>query len=295
MNKEIIFDSKERKKYLKEFNAKYPEHQSGIIGRSILGKDIDYYKIGEGKKNIVVVGAHHGMEYLTASALYDFVDFLCENAARDRVWNGINLAFLVRRFAFWIIPCINPDGVELNVNGLEKSPLRDRQIKMNGGSLDFGEWQANARGVDLNHNYNFGFAEYKKIERELSVFAGKTRYAGEYPESEPETKALCNLIRTLLPTAVVSLHSQGREIYFKPETDRHRRIAEGLAKSVGYKLSVPEGCAAYGGLSDYTGGVLGIPSFTVEVGKGKNPLPLSELRGICDAVRKLLVFLPTRL
>ena len=60
----------------------------------------------------------------------------------------------------------------------------------------------------------------------------------------------------------------------------------------GYNLSHADGYAAYGGLSDYTGGELDIPSFTVELGHGKNPLPLSEYKGACDAVKKILLMLP---
>lgn len=295
MQKEFTFDVGKRKEYLKRFNKEYPCYDTGLLGRSILGKDIDYYKIGNGKKHIVAVGAHHGMEYITAAALYSFVDFLAEKATRGMIWNGINLEFLLKKFTYWIIPCINPDGVDMNINGIEKTPLYERQLRMNGGSLNFSDWQSNARGVDLNHNYNWGFFEYKRAEEENGIQAGKTRFAGEYPESEPETKALANLIRTVSPCAVVSFHSQGEEIFAKPESESTKRLAERLAVSVGYKFSTAEGLASYGGLSDYTGGVLGIPSFTVEVGKGKNPLPDSSLRGICDVVRKLLVFLPTRL
>ena len=39
-----------------------------------------------------------------------------------------------------------------------------RGLKYNQQSDDFSHWQANARGVDLNHNYDSGFYEYKKIE-----------------------------------------------------------------------------------------------------------------------------------
>ena len=78
MQKEFIPERERREEYLKRFGEKYPQYESGIIGRSILGKDIDYYKIGSGRRHIVAVGAQHGTEYITASALYDFIDFLCE-------------------------------------------------------------------------------------------------------------------------------------------------------------------------------------------------------------------------
>jgi hypothetical protein len=161
--------------------------------------------------------------------------------------------------------------------------------------LDFSEWQANARGVDLNHNYEAGFFEYKRLEEAEGITAGKTRFSGEYPESEPETRALASFIRTLMPEAIVSLHTQGEEIFSKPDTEYVERIAGRLGRSSGYKTSVAEGLSAYGGLCDYTGSVLNIPSFTVELGRGKNPLPYSSLGAIPDKVRNLLIFLPTYL
>ena len=123
MQKEFIPERERREEYLKRFGEKYTQYESGIIGRSILGKDIDYYKIGSGRRYIVAVGAHHGTEYITASALYDFIDFLCEKATRGASWNGINLPFLLQKFTYWIIPCLNPDGVDMRLCGIEKTPL----------------------------------------------------------------------------------------------------------------------------------------------------------------------------
>ena len=153
-------------------------------------------------------------------------------------------------------------------------------------------WQANARGVDLNHNYDYRFSEYKRIEEERDISAGPTLYSGEYPESEPETRCVANLVRTVAPRAVVSLHAQGEEIYAFPHTKRVKRIAGRLAGMCGYSLSVPDGTASYGGLSDYSGS-LGIPSFTFEVGKGKNPLPESLISEVFIRVRDAIALLPT--
>ena len=295
MQKEFVPDREGREAYFTEFREKYPQEACGIIGRSILGKDIDYYRIGTGKRHVVAVGAHCGTEYITASALYDFVGFLCEKAARGAVSGGINIPFLLQKFTYWIIPCLNPDGVDMNLCGIEKTPLYERQLRMNGGSADFSAWQANARGVDLRYNYNCGFAAYKRREEEKHIQPGGAYYSGEYPESEPETKSLANLLRTLAPVATVSFHSPGAEISVSPKTEYARRVAERLASSVGYENSSAESVAACEGFSGYAGEMLGIPSFTVKLGRGENPLADSANCGMYDALRKMLVFLPTRL
>jgi g-D-glutamyl-meso-diaminopimelate peptidase len=157
------------------------------------------------------------------------------------------------------------------------------------------DWQANARGVDLNHNYSYGFGEYKKIEFEREIAPGKTLFSGAYPESEPETKALANLVRSLDFSLVVSLHSQGEEIYYFPKNDKAKRIAKSAENTLGYKISTPTDTACYGGFCDYTGCELGIPSLTLEIGRGKNPLPPSEYHRIKERLSKLLFLLPTEL
>lgn len=295
MNKENLPDTEFRKNKLASLTEKHPSVEATVIGRSMLGRDIDCFRLGVGKRRILAVGAHHGMEHITASALYEIIDILAEKDERGGFCFGVNIPYLLSKFSFFVIPCLNPDGVELQLHGAEAGPMYLRQIRMNGGDSDFSSWQANARGVDLNHNYAYGFAEYKRIEAAEGILPGKTRFSGEHPESEPESKALADLVRALAPAAVVSLHTQGEEIFSMPKKESVEKTAKKLAERIGYKHSVATGLAAYGGLSDFTGSLLGIPSFTVELGRGENPLPAEDLPAISERVLKLLVLLPTYL
>ena len=43
------------------------------IGKSVMQKDIPCLKIGKGKKKLLLSGAYHGLEYLTAAFLIKFV------------------------------------------------------------------------------------------------------------------------------------------------------------------------------------------------------------------------------
>ncbi|MBQ7333383.1 MAG: hypothetical protein IJW38_03440 [Clostridia bacterium] len=276
-------------------NEKCPNVTSGILTKSILSSDIHYYKIGNGKRNIISVAAHHGMEHISSATLYKTILDLSHNLTRSATSYGVNIAFLLQKFTFWFIPCLNVDGVDMSLHGAPESPIRERQIKMNGGE-DFSCWQANARGVDLNHNYDFRFLEYKRLEANEEIMPGKTRYSGEYPESEPESRGMASLVRTLAPEIVLSFHTQGEEIYFRPRSsEKSCRIAEKSAELLGYTLSLPSGLADFGGLSDYSGEILGITSLTVELGRGKNPLPYSMLGAIAERVYKLHVVLPIHL
>ncbi len=282
----------ERKAYLSAYTEKHPFKDVFLLGRSILSRDIDCIKAGCGKSHIVVVGAHHGAEYITTLAIFDFLEFISEKFTRRGTYCGVDIRLLLQKFTFWIVPCLNPDGVELSLTSAPSGPLRERELRMN-GSFDFALWQANARGVDLNHNYDYRFAEYKTYEQEHGIVAGRSLFSGEYPESEPETKSLANLIRTIAPRLVISLHSQGEELFSMPKNPYMHKLSAHIASAIGCKYKEPHGSAEYGGLCDYTGGVLGIPSFTLEVGRGENPLPESELPAVCDSVRRMLVLLPT--
>lgn len=270
---------------------KHKDINGSIIARSILSRPIEAYFIGFGKRYIGVFATHHALESITTNFAFTFVDYLMTRANGGAI-KGVDCKFLLSKYCFIVVPCVNPDGVELRFNGVGESPLSERLMRMSDG--DFSLWQANARGVDLNHNYDAGFEEYKRIESEKGISAGRSLYSGESPESEPETRGVANLVRTLMPKAVVSLHTQGEEIYAYPRCDRVRRCAERMAELTGYKLSEPTGTAMYGGLSDFSSS-LGIPSLTLEVGKGVNPLDESELVRIFPRVADAIGILPTLL
>lgn len=257
------------------------------IGKSILGREITSYVIGEGKRVAVYVGCHHALESLGSNLLYLMLYALGNKREFTRLAVGVDREIFLKIYKLVIIPCLNPDGVELRLHGAKNSPLKERQLKMSGG--DFSSWQSNARGVDLNHNYDSGFYEYKKTEAEKGILPGATLYSGEYPESEPETKALGGVIRALQPSLTVSLHSQGEEIYHSKVASR---LAKALCAKTGYKTVKAFGTAAYGGLTDYLDRV-GLAALTLEIGKGTNPLPQSDLPLIAERLLAPLIALPT--
>ena len=131
---------------------------------------------------------------------------------------------------------------------------------------DFSSWQANARGIDLNHNFDAGFALCKKAEREAGILGpGPGKYGGTQPESEPETRAICRFIRTQPIRQLYAFHSQGEEIYYRYGENTPARsplIAQALSLSSGYTLADPAGTASHGGLKDWFIEAFGRPGFT---------------------------------
>ena len=284
---------------LDEFASRYPTMSVTVLGQSIMGRAIPMVHLGtrstaEKPRRVLYLGAHHGAEWMTTSVLLRFINEYCELLRSDGMAEGMRVKRLEEVCEIDVVPMLNPDGVEYAIHGVSAdNPLRDRLLRMNGGSIDFCHWKVNARGVDLNHNYNAGFAEYKRLEAEAGITGGApTRFSGEAPESEPETAYLCNYLRFSKPYGgVLTLHTQGEEIYCG-EAERTAQIGRRLSALTGYTLTKPEGMAAYGGFTDWFVREFNRPSFTLECGKGSTPLPISDMPLIYLKLRRALFEFP---
>lgn len=277
--------------------AACPALRFDYLGSSILGRGIPHLSIGSGARHVLYVGAHHGMEGITSTLLLHFLRELCEWQTHGTVKEGLSPTPYFSSHTLHIIPMLNPDGIDYHLHGVEEeNPLAARVISMNGGSRNFSRWQANARGVDLNHNYDADFLLYRHLAAQQGIDAGApTRFAGEYAESEPETSALCNLIRYQRGLCgIITLHTQGEEIFCGRQFDiRTSTIAHRLARLCNYRLSTASGLASMSGLTDWCTEVLSIPAFTLECGKGKNPLPPTDAPMIYATIRRALLLFPT--
>lgn len=291
------FDHSALVQAVEDLTREYSFLEHHTVGSSILGREIPLLRIGSGAREVLYVGAHHGMEWITSLVLMRFLKDICECYREKRFFYRNSSHLFLQSHSIWVLPMLNPDGVEYQIHGISReNPLRDRVLAMNGGSDDFSHWQANARGVDLNHNYDAGFAEYKRLEAESGITGGcATRFGGEAPESEPEVAALCRWIgfHDRL-CGILTLHTQGKEIYYRSggiELPKSKFTAQRIARISGYRLSDAEGLASFGGLTDWCVQELGLPSFTLECGQGCNPLPASDWKEIyCDLRRVLFTF-----
>ena len=282
--------------FIKDLQKRHPHIPHEIIGYSILGRPIDMVRLGYGKSASLFVGAHHGAESITSLLLMKFMEDVLENERMpSRHLIGFDLGQIMANRSIYVVPMLNPDGVAIRHIGADAAGvLKESVLAMNGGH-DFSLWQANARGVDLNHNYDAEFEKCKKAEWDLGIFSGgPTRYGGEHPESEPETKALASLTRNLsqnLRTAL-ALHTQGEEIYwdFNGNASKDARmLAKRFSEVSGYTVAKPPKEASYGGYKDFVIQKFGLPAFTIECGSGKNPLPSTDFYSIYDKVLPILL------
>ena len=285
--------------WLNEKQEKYKNLDISYIGESVFGRAIPLITLGDktAQKSVLYVSTHHASENICTSVLLNFInDYLYSYERYSQVYQ-INLRYLLKMRKIYIIPMLNPDGVEYRLNGLDdNNPIKDRIISYNEGE-DFTRWNANGRGVDLNHNYDAYFEEYKEIEKKLGIINGKTKYSGEYPESEPEVGAIVKFIRYKIEEleGILTLHTQGEEIYYKsngiiPNATKH--LCNLISRLTGYNLAEATDTASYGGLTDWFIKEFNKPSFTLECGKGENPLSAKQIISIYTRLKELFFTFP---
>lgn len=288
------FDINLRENFIKNLCKKYRFIKCGIIGKSLCGRKLQYLKIGSDNSPVLFVSAFHGMEWLTSLLVLKFVESISKAIYYRDFVKESEISERLKEKGLVVIPCINPDGVEISINGAKTAGIYESFVKKlsKNGKTNF--WQANARGVDLNHNFDANWNELHELEKANGIKTpGPTRYGGMAPESELETKALSDFCRKMNFRHVVAFHSQGEEIYweFGEKTPQKAKImAKKMSKLSGYKLSEPQGLAVGGGFKDWFVSKFEKPGFTVEIGKGKNPLLFDAFDGIYAKLEKMLLY-----
>lgn len=274
------------KKDIEAIRNDFPQAEITTIGKSIWGRDLFCIRLGTGAKKLIYNGAHHGMEWLTSAMLMRFVKDFFSAEREGKALGGFNVQTLSRRSSVYVVPMVNPDGVELSAKGVPHllSAEKKRGLLGINPKGNFENWQSNARGVDLNHNYDAEWKKSKALEKEYGILGpGPTRFSGTHPESEPESHALAEFTRKNNFDLAIAFHSQGRVIYhgfLGEEPGNSLRIAKAFTKISPYELDMTQGIASYGGYKDWFVKEFKKPAYTVEVGMGKNPLPWSDLEKV---------------
>ncbi|MDD2418008.1 MAG: M14 family metallopeptidase [Oscillospiraceae bacterium] len=262
--------------------ARYPFLEVGITGTSTLGRNLYYIRIGTGANQVFYNGAHHSLEWITVPVLMKFIEEFSRSYAQGQSLNGYDTQDIWNYSSIYIVPMVNPDGIELVLNGLQPSnPNYYELIRWNNDSANFSTtWQSNNRGVDLNHNYNAGWEQSRAAGAALGITGpGPSRYSGPSPESEPEVRAMVGFTRIHNFRLVLAYHSQGEVIFWNFQNlapPDALRIGNMLSSVSGYRLEEASGIASYAGYKDWFIKEYRRPGYTIEVGLGVNPLPISQ-------------------
>lgn len=263
-----------------------------VIGRSTLGKPVYALAIGRGEESVLYAGAFHGLEWMTSLVLMRFAESLCISLDNRTALAGTDIYRDMKNRRVIIVPVVNPDSVDMAAFGIRAAGRFEEAVReiSNG---DMSQWQANVRGVDINHNFDAGWEILHQIEQDSGIIGPSCRrYGGAYPESECETRNVTALCRRISFEYAFAFHSQGEEIYWsygEHTPPASRFMAKLLSAVSGYELSSPEKMASHGGFKDWFIETFSRPAFTIEIGKGKNPLPMGIFESVYSSLLDMLV------
>lgn len=235
------------------------------IGKSVEGRDIINIKLSANHENelnqpaIIFMGTHHAREHVSTEIPLMLAEYLV-----DQYTSG-NKAIqqLLQSRIVYIIPMVNPDGVEWDISTGTYKMWRKNRMKNADGTF----------GVDLNRNYGYMWGgEGSSASPQSDIYRGPT------PFSEPETQAIKAFIenRTNI-TTLLTFHTFSKLILYpwghkyegiQDEADRkvHETMAKKMATWNGYTPQPSsELYITSGDTTDWSYGEHKIISFTFEL------------------------------
>jgi len=245
------------------------------IGDSLEKRNIYAMKISdnvaleEDEAEVLFLGCHHAREWISVEVPFLLGKYLAENYATDP-----DIKRLVDQSEIWIVPLVNPDGLEYTIHVYRYW----RKNRRDNGKSNF--------GVDINRNYGY---KWGIDNAGSSPNPASEVYRGTAAFSEPETRAVRGLFLSKDFQAMISFHSFSQVIlypwgYTKLPSDKDAQMKE-IAAEMSAKIQTvngrlydygQSGTALYltnGDVTDWTFAMTGIPSYTIELP------PIDELGG----------------
>ena len=265
--------------------AAYPSIcRSELLTTTAFGRPVRTLVIGDGPRRVIYSAAHHANEWITAPVILKFVEDFAEAIQSGGEIGGMDARELAQIATIYTVPMVNPDGVDLVTGALQPGSLgyeTAAQLSMNYPTIPFPDgWKANLLGVDLNLNYPAGWLQAREIKFSQGFDRpGPRDYVGRAPLNQLETRALAGYTEAIDPELVLAYHSQGQVIYWQFQdyiVPGARELGERFAQVSGYALEDTPFESSFAGYKDWFIQNFRRPGYTIEVGTGENPLPLSQ-------------------
>lgn len=274
---------------------RYPFIESGSIGKSVMGREMQYMRFGKGGRQVCYNACFHANEWITTPVLLKFAEEYAKAYADGRDLYGENTELLFNEYSLYLVPMVNPDGADL-VNGLisDESYLEQtRKISADYPSIPYPDgWKANINGVDLNLQFPAGWENAKEIKFAQGYTSPAPRdYVGGAPLSAVESRNMYQFTVSHDFRLILAYHTQGEVIYWKYldyEPENSRRIAEYFGRVSGYTVEETPYASGYAGYKDWFIENYNLPGYTIEAGRGQNPLGMGQFAKIYDDNRLIL-------
>ena len=262
----------------------YPFCRTEILTTTAFDRPLRTLVIGRGPRKVLYTAAHHANEWITAPVILKFVEELAQAIQNGGQIFGVDGKDLEQKGTIYTVPMVNPDGVDLVTGVIRPGQAQYEMaatLSQNYPTIPFPDgWKANLLGVDLNLNYPAGWLQAREIKYSQGYDRpGPRDFVGRAPLNQLETRGRAGYTEFLDPDLVLAYHTQGEVIYWQfqdIEVPGARELGERLAQVSGYTLDETPYESAFAGYKDWFIKYFRRPGYTVEVGSGINPLPLSE-------------------
>ena len=267
-----------------ELIREYPFLRSELLTRTAFGRPIRTLVIGTGPTKVIYSAAYHANEWITTLILLKFAEEFAEAIRQGTQIFGTDARALAQQVTIYMVPMVDPDGVDLVVGTLPENSAEFALAKALGENypnIPFPDgWKANLLGVDLNLQYPAGWLQAREIKfRQGFTRPGPRDYVGRAPLDQAESRAVYGYTQYIDPALVIAFHSQGKEIYWKFKdivVPGAEELGQRLAEVSGYTLADPAFASSFAGYKDWFIQEFRRPGYTVEVGTGENPLPIEQ-------------------
>lgn len=292
----VVYSARMNADVIEELVRKYPFLQMGTIGRSVMGKEIPYLRIGNGTREVFYNASFHANEWITTPVLLKFAEDYAKAYDMGEHLFGVSAEWLFRNFSLYLVPMVNPDGVDLVTGVLSRGEYfeRAKEIALDYPQIPFPDgWKANVEGIDLNLQFPAGWEKAREIKFAQGYDSPAPRdYVGEAPLFAPESLAVYEFTKAHDFELILAYHTQGEVIYWKYldyEPANAYEIGQYFQMVSGYQLEETPQASGYAGYKDWFIMQYNRPGYTIEAGLGENPLPISQFEQIYEKNRLILL------
>ena len=112
----------------------YPFLNLQVIGKSVLGKNLYVVRLGKGSNKVFYSASFHANEWINSVVLMKFIEDYCSSYINNTSLYGYNIKDLFNYSSIYIMPMVNPDGVDLVTGFLPAtSPIYLKILKIANG------------------------------------------------------------------------------------------------------------------------------------------------------------------